>query len=171
MHRFEHCNVKSCTTELLALGNSDMKMWYIFDWLAKHDELRHGTQAEVIKLYIKDEIVAYGLFESYESRSDKMVSYQGVTYQDLGVIHFVTVAQHRNKGYATLLANALYKDIIEPLLARHSNVHAYVTATGRAVPLMQRTEIPTVNLLKEFYSELSFKVKVVDYFKQQKESQ
>ena len=168
MLRFEHCNVKTCTEELLALGNDSMKMWYIFDWLAKHDELRYGTQAEIIKLYVDDELVGYSLFESYEDRSDQIVHHQGVTYQDLGVIHFVTIDEHRNKGYATLLANALYKDIIEPMLARHRDVHAYVTATGRAVPLMERTDIPAINLIKQFYSELSFEVKVVNYLREQK---
>ena len=167
MLRFEHCNVKTCANELLALGNDSMKMWYIFEWLAKHDELRYGTQAEIIKLYVDDELLGYGLFESYEARTDKIVHHQGVTYQDLGVIHFVVLQEHRNKGYATMLANALYKDIIKPLLERHRDVHAYVTATGRAVPLMERTDIPSINLIKQFYSDVSFKVKVIDYLREQ----
>jgi len=169
MLRFDHCNVKTCANELLALGNDNMKMWYIFEWLAKHDELQYGTQAEIIKLYVDGELVGYSLLENFEVRTDKIVHHQGVTYQDLGVVHFVTVHEHRNKGYATLLANALYKDIIEPMLARHSDVHAYVTATGRAAPLMERTDISSLNLIKQFYSDVSFKVKVVNYLREQEE--
>jgi GNAT superfamily N-acetyltransferase len=169
MLRFEHCNVKTCAHELLALGNDNMKMWYMFDWLTKHDELRYGTQAEIIKLYVDEQLVGYGLLENYEACPDRIVHHQSITYQDLGVIHFVTVHEHRNQGYATLLANALYKDIIEPMLARHRDVHAYVVATGRAVPLMERTDIPSINLLKQFYSNLSFQVKVVDYLRTQQE--
>lgn len=169
MLRFELCNVKTCANELLALGNDNMKMWYIFEWLTKHDELRYGTQAEIIKLYANDQLVAYSLFENYEACTDKTYYHQGVTYQDLGVIHFVTVHEHCNKGYATLLANALYIDIIEPMLACYSDVHAYVVATGRAVPLMERTDIPSINLIKQFYSDVSFKVKVVNYLKEQEQ--
>ena len=169
MLRFELCNVKTCAHELLTLGNDNMKMWYMFDWLTKHDELRYGTQAEIIKLYADEQLVGYGLLENYEACPDKIVHHQSITYQDLGVIHFVTVHEHRNQGYATLLANALYKDIIEPMLARHRDVHAYVVATGRAVPLMERTDIPSINLLKQFYSNVSFQVKVVDYLRAQKE--
>lgn len=169
MLRFEHCNVKSCANELLALGNNNMKMWYIFEWLAKHDELQYGTQAEIIKFYVDGELAAYSLLENFETRTDKIAEHQGVTYQDLGVIHFITLHEHRNKGYATLLADAMYKDIIEPMLVRHSDVHAYVVATGRAGPLMARTDIPAINLVKQFYSDVSFKVKVVDYLKGQEE--
>ena len=165
MLRFEHCNVKTCADELLALGNNNMKMWYIFAWLAKHDELQYGTQAEIIKLYVDDQLVAYSLFENFEARTDKIVHHQGIIYQDLGVVHFVTVHEHRHKGYATLLANAMYKNIIEPMLARYRNVHAYVIATGRAVALMERTDISPINLIKQFYSDVSFETKVVNYLK------
>ena len=167
MLRFEHCNVKNCANELLALGNNNMKMWNIFQWLAQHDELQNGTQAEIIKLYVDDELVAYSLLENYEARTDKTVHYPEATYQDLGVVHFVTLNEHRKKGYATLLADAMFKDVIEPLLIRHADVHAYVTATGRAAPLMARTEIHSRHLIKQFYSDASFKVKVVDYLADQ----
>ena len=167
MLRFEHCNVKTCADELLALGNNNMKMWNIFQWLVQHDELQYGTQAEIIKLYVDDELVAYSLLENYEARTDKTVHYPEATYQDLGVVHFVTLNDHRKKGYATLLADAMFKDIIAPLLARHtstySNVRAFVTATGRAAPLMERTDICPTQLIKQFYSDASFQVKVVDY--------
>ena len=166
MLRFKRCNVKNCTAEFLALGNINMKMWYLFEWLDKHDELQNGTQAESIKLYANDELVGYALLENFEARTDKITHYQGAIYQDLGVVHFVTVDKHRNQGYATLLANALYNDIIEPMLIRFCHINAYITATGRAAPLMERTEIPTTNLIKQFYSDASFKAKVVDYLQQ-----
>lgn len=167
MLRFEHCNVKTCANELLALGNNNMKMWYIFAWLAKHDELQYGTQAEIIKLYVDDKLVGYSLLENFEARTDKTVYHQGATYRDLGVVHFVTIDEHRNKGYATLLANALYNEVIKPMLARYSDVYAYVTATGRAGPLMERTDLPAINLVKQFYSDASFKDKVINYLAEQ----
>lgn len=167
MQRFEYCNVKACAEEMLALGQDNMKMWYIFKWLSEHDELRHGTQAEIIKLYIGQDLVAYSLFENYEACSDKIVDHQGVIYQDLGVVHFVTVNEHRNKGYASLLADVLYDDVIKPLLARYTQRRAYITATGRAVPLMERTQIPPINMLKQFYSEVTFEEKVVKYLNSQ----
>ena len=170
MLRFEHCNVKTCTNELLALGQADMKMWYIFEWLDKHEELQNGTQAEIIKLYVNDELVGYSLFENFEARADKVTVHQGVNYKELGIIHFVTVIEHRNKGYATLLANALFKNIIEPMLARYNDFHVYVIATGRAVPLMERTDIPSKYLIKQFYSDLSFKEKVVNYLRKQEQN-
>ena len=166
MLRFEHCNAKLCIDELLALGNHNMKMWYIFKWLSKHDNLQHGTQAEIIKLYVDEQLVAYTLFENYEARTDKTFHHQGDVYQDLGVIHFVTFDEYRNKGYATKLANALYNDILKPMFLRNNNVHAYVTATGRAVPLMERTNLPCFQLITQFYSDVSFEVKVVNYLKE-----
>ncbi len=172
MLRFEHCNVKNCVDELLALGNNNMKMWNTFQWLAQHDELQNGSQAEIIKLYVDEVLVGYTLLENYEARTDKTVRHQSVTYQDLGVVHFVTLDEHRKKGYATLLADAMFKDVIAPLLARHtsthSNVHAFVTATGRAAPLMERTDICPTHLIKQFYSDVSFQMKVVDYLSEQK---
>ena len=174
MRRFEHCNVKTCVSELLALGNSNMKMWNIFEWLAKHDELQNGTQAEIIKLYVDDELVGYSLLENYQARTDKVTHHEGIRYQDLGVVHFITLQNHRNKGYATLLANAMYNDVVGPMLASYSDVdassHVYVTATGRAAPLMARTDISPVNLVKQFYSDTSFEVKVVNYLKEQEHS-
>ena len=170
MLKFEQCNVKTCANEMLALGNNNMKMWNIFEWLSKHDELQKETQAEIIKLYADDVLVAYSLLENFEARIDKTVHHGDDTYQDLGVVHFITMDEHRNKGYATLLANAMYGDVIQPLLARYPNVYAFVTATARAVPLMERTEIPSLNLVKQFYSEASFQVKVVDYLKAQETS-
>lgn len=171
MLRFEHCNVKACVNELLALGNNNMKMWNIFEWLAKHDELQNGTQAEIIKLYVDDELVGYSLFENYQARTDKEMHHKGICYQDLGVVHFITMESHRNKGYGTLLANAMYSDVVEPMLAGYSDVdassHVYVTATGRAAPLMARTDISPVNLVKQFYSDASFEVKVVNYLGEQ----
>ena len=164
MFRFEHCNAKTCTEELLSLGNHNMKMHYLFEWLSTHDELRYGTQAEMIKLYIDNELVGYSLFESFEARTDKTTQHQGITYQDLGVIHFVTFPQHRKKGIATQLADELVRKIIMPLLARHQDVHAFVIATGRAAPIMARTKIPECHLLQDFYSEASFQEKVADYF-------
>lgn len=167
MLRFERCNVKDCVHELLALGNRNPRMWNLFNWLAEHDELQYGTQAEIIKLYVSDELAGYSLLESYQARTDKTVQHQGVIYQDLGVVHFRTLDDYRNKGYATLLAQAMYQDIIAPMLADHTDVHAFVAATGRAAPLMARTDIPAINLVKEFYSDTSFEVKVVNYFTEQ----
>lgn len=172
MQRFEHCNVKTCVDELLALGNNNMKMWNIFQWLSKHNDLQHGTQAEIIKLYVNDEFVGYSLFENYQGRTDKITHYQGssfpdAVYQELGVVHFITLENHRNKGYATQLANAMVTEVLAPLLAEHtsrnSEVHYFVTATGRAAPLMERTTLPVSQLIKQFYSEASFETKVVDY--------
>jgi hypothetical protein len=97
------------------------------------------------------------------------VNHQTITYQELGVVHFVTVPSHRNKGYASLLADAMYQDIVKPLLAvfsdnnNHSDIQTYVVATGRAAPLMERTEISSLNLIKQFYSDASFEEKVVNY--------
>jgi len=159
--RFEKCNVNTSTKELLALGRINMKMWYLFEWLDNHQQLRHGTQAEIIKLYVEGELAAYTLLENYEARSDKQKIYQGELYQDLGVVHFVTVPKYRNNGYASLLADRMFVDIIQPLLARYSSIHAYITATGRAVPLMQRTAIDASNLVIQFYSDLTFEEKVV----------
>ena len=173
MLRFERCNAKACINELLALGNINMKMWNIFQWLSQHDELQKGTQAEIIKLYVADELVGYSLFENYQARADKIVNHQGITYQELGVVHFVTVPSHRNKGYASLLADAMYQDIVKPLLAafsdnnNHIDIQTYVIASGRAAPLMERTDISSSNLIKQFYSEASFETKVVNYLKQQ----
>jgi hypothetical protein len=163
MLRFEHCNVKTCVHELLALGNNNTRMWNLFNWLAEHDELQYGTQAEIIKLYSEDELIGYSLIENYQARTDKRVQHQGVTFQELGVVHFRTFEPHRNKGYATILANKMYNDIIAPMLERHRHVHGYVTATGRAAPLMARTDIAPFNLVKEFYSDASFAVKVANY--------
>lgn len=168
MLRLEQGNVKDSVQEFLRLGNSNMKMWNIFQWLSKHKELQHGTQAEVIKLYCHNKLVGYSLIENFEARVDKSVRYKGTTYQDLGVVHFITLDQHRNKGYATLLADAMYSDIIQPMLTRHTQVHAFVTATGRAAPLMTRTGISPCHLVKQFYSEQSFKTKVIDYLAAQK---
>lgn len=53
--------------EMPALGNKNMKTWYILEWLSKHDELQKGTQAELITLYIDDILVAYGLLENFEA--------------------------------------------------------------------------------------------------------
>lgn len=173
MLRFERCNAKACVDELLALGNNNTKMWNIFEWLAKHGELQHGTQAEIIKLYVDGELVGYSLLENYQARTDKIVHHKSIAYQDLGVVHFITVQAHRNKGYATLLANAMYNDIVAPLLAGYRDEHAstrvYFTATGRAAPLMERTEISSLNLIKQFYSDVSFEVKVVNYLREQEE--
>jgi hypothetical protein len=172
MLRFERCNVNDCVNELLALGNNNAKMWNIFEWLAKHDELQNGTQAEIIKLYLDDDLVGYSLFENYQARADKIVLHEGITYQDLGVVHFITLENHRNKGYATLLASVMYSDIIKPMLAGYCDVdapnHVYVTATGRAAPLMERTDISPLNLIKQFYSDVSFEVKVANYLREKR---
>jgi GNAT superfamily N-acetyltransferase len=162
MQRFEYCNANTCAEELFALGQVNMKMWYLFKWLSKHDQLRHGTQAEMIKLYVNEELVAYSVLENYEARTDKTNLYDGALYQDLGVVHFVTMPEYRKKGYASLVAAVMYTDVIQPLLARYSNNHVYITATEKAVPLMQRTGIDTSNLVTQFYSDLSFKAKVVE---------
>lgn len=167
MLRFERCNVATCTDELLALGNTNTKMWTIFSWLAKHGSLQNGTQAEIIKLYVNDILVGYSLFENYEYRTDKKYQFNNINYQNLGVVHFITIEEHRNNGYATLLANALYTDIIQPMLLRYSDVHAYVVATGRAIPLIARTELSSLNLIKQFYSDVSFEEKVVMYLREQ----
>lgn len=170
MPTFEYDNVKNCVDELLALGNNNMKMWNIFQWLSKHDELQRGTQAEIIKLYVNEELVGYSVFENYQYRSDKIVQHKGIHYQDLGVVHFITLEQHRNQGYASLLADEMYREVVEPLLLAHTGVKAYVTATGRAGPLMARTDIRPYNLVQQFYSDLTFESKVVDYLKNQESS-
>jgi GNAT superfamily N-acetyltransferase len=162
MQRFEYCNANTCADELLTLGQVNMKMWYLFQWLSEHDQLQHGTQAEMIKLYVNEELVAYSLLENYEARTDKTTLYDAELYQDLGVVHFVTMPEYRKKGYASLVAGVMYKDVIQPLLARYSHTHVYVTATEKAVPLMQRTGIATSNLVTQFYSNLSFKEKVAE---------
>jgi hypothetical protein len=162
MQRFEYCNANTCAEELLALGQVNMKMWYLFQWLTQHGQLQHGTQAEMIKLYVNEKLVAYSLLENYEARTDKTKWHEGALYQDLGVVHFVTMPEYRKKGYASLVADVMYKDVIQPLLARHSNTHVYVTATEKAVPLMRRTGINAANLVTQFYSDLSFKEKVAD---------
>jgi GNAT superfamily N-acetyltransferase len=162
MQRFEYCNATTCAQELLALGQINMKMWYLFQWLTEHEQLPHGTQAEMIKLYVNEELVAYSLLENYDARADKTKLYEGELYQDLGVVHFVTMPEHRKKGYASLVADVMYKDVIKPLLARYRDINVYVTATERAVPLMQRTAIDAANLVTQFYSDLTFKEKVVE---------
>ncbi|MEP0354826.1 MAG: GNAT family N-acetyltransferase [Paraglaciecola sp.] len=162
MKRFEYCNAKSCFQELLALGQHNMKMWYLFTWLAEHGELQHGTQAEIIKLYVDNELVAYSLFENYQARLDKLTFYGEQGYQDLGVVHFVTLPSYRNQGFASTLADKMYQDVIQPLLVLPTLNNVYVTATGKAVPLMQRAGIAPKHLITQFYSELSFKQKVVD---------
>ena len=162
MQRFKYCNADTCAEELLALGQVNMKMWQLFQWLTEHNQLRHGTQAEMIKLYVNEELVANSLLENYEDRTDQTKRYAGECYQDLGVVHFVTMPEHRKKGYASLVADVMYKDVITPLLARHSDNKVYVTATEKALPLMQRTSIDASNLVTQFYSDLSFKKKVVD---------
>jgi hypothetical protein len=63
MQRFEYCNANTCAEELLALGQANMKMWYLFQWLTKHKQLTFGTQAEIIKLYVNEALVAYSLLE------------------------------------------------------------------------------------------------------------
>ena len=161
MQRFEYCNANTCAEELLSLGPVNMKMWYLFQWLTEHDQLRYGTQAELIKLYINEELVAYSLLENYEARTDKTKLYEGQLYQDLGVVHFVTMPEHRKRGYASLVANEMYKHVIRPFLARHSDVYVYITATEKAVPLMLRTGINASKLVTQFYSDLSFNEKVV----------
>ena len=162
MQRFEYCNANTCAEELLALGQVNMKMWYLFKWLSEHDQLRHGTQAEMIKLYVNEELVAYSLLENYEARTDKTTLHEGELYQDFGVVHFVTMPEYRKKGYASLVADVMYKDVIQPLFVRYSNTHVYVTATEKAVPLMQRTGIDNSKLVTQFYSELSFIAKVAE---------
>lgn len=163
MRRFEYCNANTCAEECQVLGQVNMKMWQLFQWLIEHQELQHGTQAEVIKLYVNEELVAYSLLENYQTRTDKTKCFEGKTYQELGVVHFVTQPEHRKKGYASLLADVMYNDVIQPLLARYSaaNVYVYITATEKAVPLMQRTQIDACNLVTQFYSDLTFKQKVV----------
>jgi GNAT superfamily N-acetyltransferase len=161
MHRFEYCNANTCAEELLALGQVNMKMWYLFQWLTQHSQLRHGTQAEMVKLYVNEELVAYSLLENYEARTDKTKLYEGELYQDLGVVHFVTMPEHRKKGYASLVADVMYKDVLRPLLSRHSHNKVYVTATEKALPLILRTGIDAANLVTQFYSDSSFKEKVV----------
>jgi hypothetical protein len=177
MQRFKFCNVKACIPELLALGNHNMKMWNIFQWLSQNDDLQYGTQAEILKLYVNDELVAYSLFENYLERTDKVTYYRGGTYseanyQELGVVHFVTFKQHRKKGYATSLADVMYSDILNPLLVRfcqhHCDIQPYITATGRAAPLMERTSLSPIYLIKEFHSVATFEKKVVDYLKTQR---
>jgi hypothetical protein len=92
----------------------------------------------MIKLYVNQQIVAYNLLENHEARTDKTTLYEGELYQDLGVVHFVTMPEYRKKGYASLVVDVMYKDVIQPLLARYSNTNVYVSATEKVVPLMQR---------------------------------
>jgi hypothetical protein len=166
MQRFEYCNANTCAEELLALGQVNMKMWYLFQWLTKHKQLTFGTQAEMIKLYVNEALVAYSLLENYEARADKIKLYEGELYQELGVVHFVTMPEHRKQGYASLVADVMYKDVIKPLLTRHvnadANVNVYVVATKKAATLMQNTGLSASDLVTQFYSELSFKQKVVE---------
>ena len=166
MQRFEYCNANTCAQELLALGQVNMKMWYLFQRLTEHSQLNFGTQAEMVKLYVNEELVAYSLLENYEARTDRTKLYKGELYQDLGVVHFVAMPKHRNKGYASLVADAMYKDIIKSLLVRHihakANVNVYITATKNAVALMQRTGINASKLVTQFYSDLSFEHKLVE---------
>jgi hypothetical protein len=165
VQRFEHCNADTCAEELLALGQVNMKMWYLFQQLAAHSQLCLGTQAEMIKLYVNEELVAYSLLENYQARTDKTRLYKGHLYQDLGVIHFVTMPKHRHKGYASLVAGVMYENVIQPLLALHTNTNnsVYITATKKAVTLMQNTGIDAANLVTQFYSDTSFKEKVAEY--------
>jgi hypothetical protein len=51
--------------------------------------------------------------------------------------------------------------VLRPLLSRHSHNKVYVTSTDKAVPLMRRTGIDAANLVTQFYSDSSFKEKVV----------
>jgi len=162
MLRFEYDNAKNCAQELLDLGPINMKMWYLFEWLTLHDDLRHGTQAEIIKLYIDEQLVAYSLFENYEACLDKTRIFKDVIYKDLGVVHFVTLPAHRKKGYASFLSDVVYDKVLKPLLAQHSDVYAYIVATERAVPLMQRTAIKSSQLVTQFYSDVTFVDKVVN---------
>lgn len=162
MQRFVQCNVKQCAQELLALGQINMKMWYLFSWIIEHGELRYGTQAEVVKLYIDEQLVAYSLLENYEGCNNKVKCVDGEVYRDLGVLHFVTLPAQRNKGYASLLAERVYLDVIKPLLARHQGVKAYIVATERAVPLIQRAGIKPCHLVTQFYSDNTFNEKVVE---------
>lgn len=103
-------------------------------------------------------------WNNYEARADKIKLYEGELYQELGVVHFVTVPEHRKQGYASLVAGVMYKDVIKPLLTRHVNADAnvYVIATKKAAALMQNTGLSASNLVTQFYSELSFKQKVVE---------
>ena len=57
----------------------------------------------------------------------------------------------------------MYKHVIRPLLARHSDVYVYITATEKAVPLMLRTGIDATHLVTQFYSDSSFKEKVAGH--------
>jgi hypothetical protein len=49
----------------------------------------------------------------------------------------------------------MHKNVIQPLLARNSDIdcdnNVYITATEKAVPLMQRTGIDASNMVPHFY--------------------
>lgn len=137
------------------------RMGTMYTWLMKHGSLEHGTVLEAIKLYCDNELVAYAVFESYEHRSDKVITVDGESYRDLGMVHFRTKPECRGRGYATMLADALYTDVISPLLAQHEK-NSFVMATGDAIQLMKRSGMDMNRLSTSFYSDVSFKEKVLD---------
>jgi hypothetical protein len=64
------------------------------------------------------------------------------------------------------MAKEMYSKIIAPMLACHTHIHGYTTSIERASPLMVRTDISPLNLLKEFHSDASFEMKIVNYFRE-----
>jgi hypothetical protein len=159
--RLEHCMANTCAEELFIFSKENNINYAVYEWLITHESLEYGTKVELIKLYSNNELVGYASIENFESRNDKTNYHQGIAYQELGLIHFVTSLNHRNKGFATLLSNAFYSDIIKPLLERHDN-NSFIISTGRATPLIERTGINMDRVLLEFYSDASFIRKVVN---------
>lgn len=168
MIRFEKCMATDCIEEMIAFKNENYKMETMFNAIHENGKLNHGTVAELVKLYVDETLVGYSLFENYEKREGKSLTHNDIQYNDLGVVHFVTSSEYRGKGYASKLADEMFKRIVNPLLNKYGD-NSYVVATGRAVPLMQRTKLDSNKLVTQFYSEVTFEEKVVNYLAEQSE--
>jgi GNAT superfamily N-acetyltransferase len=168
MIRFEHCMAADCIEEMIAFKNENYKMETMFNAIHENGKLKHGTVAELVKLYVDETLVGYSLFENYEKREGKSFSHNDIQYNDLGVVHFVTSSEYRGRGYASKIAEEMFKRIINPILNKYGD-NSYVVATGRAVPLMQRTNLDSDKLVTQFYSEVTFEEKVVNYLAAQSE--
>jgi hypothetical protein len=161
------CNAKERKQELFEFAAKNGEMSFMFEWLFTHDELQYGTQAEMVLLYVDNELVSYGLLEDWQFRTDKTNVDNGQVYRNLGLIHFVTKHEDRRKGYGTILAKRLYTDIIEERLEAHKgddNINFYMTAGGAAA-LMKKSGIRPYALIPQMYSDVSFPIKVVKYLK------
>jgi hypothetical protein len=159
--RFEHSMINTCADELLKFAKENNFKYFLYEFLLENGELQHGMKVEIIKLYCNDDLVGYASIESNEFRKDKVTIYNQTVYQDLGLIHFATALNHRNKGYASLLANIFYKDVVTPLFSRHDK-NSFIIATGRAIALIERTGIDMDRVVLDFYSPITFENKVIN---------